>query len=150
MVSGTEATEYTYDTLGRLVASTTSVSNTMRTQLWQEFNENNQLSKQVLNFVDKSYTMGYTYDSYGRLTQYTLANPGNKQNSDTVSQSYDALSRVSSVTTPVYVKTYSYDMGKRNLPSGQPGVLWQEGRKQSACHDLQLYLRCEWQYPDPH
>lgn len=107
VVSGTEATEYTYDTLGRLVASTTSDSNAMRTQLWQEYNENNQLAKQVLNFVDKSYFLGYSYDSYGRLTTYT-APVGN------TSIGYDALSRIGSITYPHYKATYTYTANPNN------------------------------------
>ena len=96
---------YTYDSLGRLIASRVEDSSSqalMRTKLW--YNASNQITKQAWTIGDTTYEETYTYNT-GDATLSAYHNPLGQ----TVSLSYDYLRRLSTVTAGnIYTQTYTY------------------------------------------
>ena len=96
---------YSYDSLGRLIASqmeNSSGETLVRTKLW--YNASNQITKQSWTIGDTTYEETYTYNT-GDATLSAYHNPLGQ----TVSLSYDYLRRLSTVTAGnVYTQTYTY------------------------------------------
>ena len=103
---------YNYDSLGRLVGSTLVENGSAVLETSHRFDENNRLVYQALDLVDKTYSEGYNYDEYGRLS--TMEHTQGEWNSD-VTYTYDGLSRLVSVTTPAYVVSYTYYEGTNRV-----------------------------------
>ena len=101
---------YTYDTLGRLVASekrSTTGESLMRVHL--SYDGAGQLICQTWNIGGTEFTESYTYDSdNGNLATMTTAG-------QTLQMNYDALQRLISVESDLYTKEYTY----RNMASNQ-------------------------------
>ena len=57
---------------------------------------------------EETYSEGFVYDDHGRLTSKTVTQAGTET---TVTNTYDALSRLSTRTGPVSKATYSYFIG---------------------------------------
>ena len=95
---------YTYDTLGRLIASqrfNTSDGFVMGTN--QTYNANNQLVGQSWKIGSTSYAESYTYNtSDGSISSMTSAS------GKTLTYSYDYLRRLSSVTGGINARQYTY------------------------------------------
>lgn len=109
---GSLAYDYLYDSLGRLITSSRHDSNMLKLQTRHEYDTSNRLTKQYLNLVDKTYSAQYNYDSYGRLSQVEQSN-GTWDSKTTYT--YDNLSRLKTVTTPVYKITYTYVSGTTQI-----------------------------------
>ena len=105
--------ESVYDTLGRPVSAAQFRQETVdgeqkwveKLRLHNQYNENNQITKQIRLLPEKTITTTFAYDSNGRLTTY---NSGAGYNS---TLTYDALSRLSTVTDRTNKRTYSYADG---------------------------------------
>ncbi len=96
---------YTYDSLGRLIASRVEDSSgetLMRTQLG--YNASNQITKQSWTVGDTTYQETYAYNT-GDATLSSYQNALGQ----TVSLGYDFLRRLSTVTAGnIYTQTYTY------------------------------------------
>ena len=105
---------YTYDTLGRLVGSQQIKDGTTELRTEQTYNANNQLVKQAWQVGNASYSETYTYNaSDGSLATHGTAT------GQTVSYSYDALRRISGVSTGVTTKQYTYRSLGNNRTTAQ-------------------------------
>ena len=105
---------YTYDSLGRLIASRVEDSSSqvlMRTKLW--YNASNQITKQTWTVGDTTYQETYAYNT-GDATLSSYQNALGQ----TVSLGYDFLRRLSTVTAGnIYTQTYTY----RDIDDGTRG-----------------------------
>ena len=102
---------YIYDSNGRLVSSekrSSAGKSLMRVNL--SYNDAGQLVGQVWNIGGTEYIEGYTYNAAdGTLNTMTTAT------GQTLQMNYDALRRLSSVSSSRYTKSYTY----RNLSNTQ-------------------------------
>ena len=64
---------------------------------------------------EETYSEGFVYDDHGRLTSKTVTQAGTET---TVTNTYDALSRLSTRTGPVSKATYSYLAGANGTTTG--------------------------------
>ena len=64
---------------------------------------------------EETYSEGFVYDDHGRLTSKTVTQAGTET---TVTNTYDALSRLSTQTGPVSKATYSYLAGANGTTTG--------------------------------
>lgn len=99
---------YTYDSLGRQIASVVSIPGGTFLQTQQSYNDKNQLTSKYWKMWAQVYGDSYTYNTDGSLNTMATASGANLQ------YHYDHLRRVSSITSNLwgtmdfYTKTYSY------------------------------------------
>ena len=95
--------QYSYDSQGRLMASSVKNADGNVLTTRQTYDANNQMTAQYWQLGDSSYSEVYTYNlTTGLLATHTPA-VGSKR-----TYTYDVLQRLSKVTGGVYGKTYTY------------------------------------------
>ena len=106
---------YTYDTTGRLIACEKRVGWYMLMRVDLQYDANGQLVGQKWNIEGTEYSESYTYNSTdGSLNTLTTAT------GETLQMNYDALQRISSISSSLYTKNYTYKSrtgGTTNLVS---------------------------------
>ena len=112
--------QYSYDSQGRLMASSVknSAGNVLTTR--QTYDANNQLTAQSWQMGSTNYSEVYTYSlTTGLLATHTPAV------GSTRTYNYDVLQRLSSVTGGVYGKTYTYrDTSTTNTTTQVAGLTY--------------------------
>ena len=108
----TDEYRYEYDSLGRLIRSwqTDGTSTVMNTE--HTYDVQNRLTGQSWQIGSDSFTESYTYDDGSDGTDISQID-GSLQtmttaSGQTLTYSYDALKRTSSITNPVYTQTFGY------------------------------------------
>ena len=107
-VSGNLLYRYNYDTLGRLIGSSLKSGNVVTLQTQHQYDEANRLEKQVWALPEKTYQEQFTYDNNGRLTEKDITLPENVNEAETLALTYDDLSRLDSVYSPLSITYYNY------------------------------------------
>ena len=107
---------YNYDTLGRLIGSSTNSGDEALLRIQAQYDENSRLSGQSWQMGDKTYSEGFVYDDHGRLTSKSVALANGS--TSTMTNTYDALSRLSAQTRPMSRITYSYLAGANGTTTG--------------------------------
>ena len=119
-VAGGLRYRYSYDTLGRLIGSTMKSGNTVSLQTQHQYDDCSRLSKQIWALPGRTYQESYTYDkTNGRLTKKSIKFPNG--NTSSISMTYDNLSRISAITTPVSVIYYNYAAAQNRTGGGTTG-----------------------------
>ena len=127
--------QYSYDSQGRLMSSSVKNSSGNVVTTRQTYDANNQPTAQYWQLGSTNYSESYTYSKTTGLLATHKPAVGN-----TLSFTYDALQRLSTVTGGIYGKTYTYrDISSTNtttqvsqlniafprpLPTDIPMMLW--------------------------
>ena len=97
---------YTYDNIGRLIASSVLTGGNLVMQTRQEYNYLNQLVTQSWQIGSAVYSQSYSYHSADGALRTASTGSGH-----TLIMEYDGLRRLSKVDTPLLDRNYSYVAG---------------------------------------